>query len=93
MWFTFVHAMPYDNARRLQQLLREDRIKVLDFKEIQHNEYGFVILRPGQQIHADFLIEATGLEHAVSHIPSPLLKCLLLLKMLEEHSFGGVSLD
>ena len=93
LWYTYVHAMPYDNAIRLQKLLKEGRVLVSNFDEIHSEASGFTVFLTGRQIHSDFLIEATGCEFDVSRIPSPLVSSLLSSKVLESHPAGGFSVD
>lgn len=62
LWHTYVHAMPYENAIRLRELIQGGRVVVTDFDKIHCKESGFNIVLPARQINTDFLIEATGFE-------------------------------
>ncbi|KAF9770121.1 hypothetical protein IL306_012373 [Fusarium sp. DS 682] len=91
-WYTYVHAMPYENALKLQDLLKSNRVKVLQFDEIHRKELGFSIESRDERIHVEFVVEATGLESTVSRIKSPFLRNLLESRVLEEHPVAGLSL-
>ncbi|KAK4460366.1 FAD-NAD(P)-binding-domain-containing protein [Cladorrhinum samala] len=95
LWYAFVHAMPHDNAVRLQRLIHRGKVKVLTAESdvIEQSGRGFVVTACGERIVADFLIGATGIEQKASRIPSRLAQSLLSSQIMEEHPLGGFSVD
>jgi uncharacterized NAD(P)/FAD-binding protein YdhS len=93
MWYSYVHAMPYENAVRLQSLMEQGRIVVCDVVEIQHNSSGYTITTRDQPLSSDYLIEASGLEIHVSKIQSRIVESLVSRKLLTPHPLGGFSVD
>ncbi|KAJ6080551.1 hypothetical protein N7467_010304 [Penicillium canescens] len=92
-WYSIVHAMPYENALHLQQLLQERRIEVVKFHQIKPSQDGFSIITASRAIQTDFIVEATGLELNVSHIQSSVIKSVLSSGMLEGSPLGGFSVN
>ncbi|CAI4215875.1 unnamed protein product [Parascedosporium putredinis] len=80
LWSTFIHAIPYVNACRLQKLLQEGQIHVMDFDEIQCHQPGFTISCGERRYHADIVIEAAGLELDVTLLEANQLGGFLLPK-------------
>lgn len=93
LWYSYVHAMPYENAVRLKLLMEEGRVVVSDVVEIQYNSSGFTITTSDQKLSADYIVEASGLETRVSSIQSRLVECLLSRKILTPHPLGGFSVN
>lgn len=93
LWYSYVHAMPYENACRLQNLLQEKKLEIFDFRGAKNSILGFIVSGGERDVHADYLIEATGQELEASHIQDPLVAFLLATKVLERHYSSGFSVD
>ncbi|SPO01978.1 uncharacterized protein DNG_04651 [Cephalotrichum gorgonifer] len=93
LWNTFIHAMPHANACRLQNLLRDGRVQAMNFDVIQCQQSGFTISSSKRRLHADIVIEATGIELDVTRIQTLLLTSLVSSEILEAHPLGGFSVD
>ncbi|UZP43041.1 hypothetical protein NXS19_010857 [Fusarium pseudograminearum] len=93
MWYTYVHAMPYENALKLQNLLRSKAVNVLQCSRLYQRASGFTITSHDEHIDVDFVVEATGFETNVSQIRSPFLHSILQSRILEAHPVTGLSLD
>jgi uncharacterized NAD(P)/FAD-binding protein YdhS len=97
LWYAYVHAMPYQNGVRLFDLLEQGKLFVTDFESVCETRVdgvqGFTVHRTENSIQCDYLIDASGLETAVSRMDSALLKSMLSTRMIEAHDLGGVCVD
>ncbi|KAI1159891.1 FAD-NAD(P)-binding-domain-containing protein [Nemania serpens] len=93
IWYTYVHAVPLENAQRLQKLLAKDQLRISKFSEIIRSTGGFTITLPTHDIYTEYIVEASGLEGNASDIKSPLIRSLLSSRVLEEHHAGGFSVN
>jgi uncharacterized NAD(P)/FAD-binding protein YdhS len=93
VWYAFVHAMPYDSALQVQKALREEKLEVLGFTTIRKMKTGFDIAAAKRLLHADYVVEATGLETDISQIHSSLLDSLVMAGLVDQCCLGGLTVD
>ncbi|MCC5920855.1 MAG: FAD/NAD(P)-binding protein [Cyclobacteriaceae bacterium] len=93
-WATNRHAMPLPNAKRLQKLFHEGRLRVMPFFErVEKLDEGFKMHfqedKNQDSQSVDLLINATGSPSQLSLMDDPLIQSMLEKKIVEEYPVGG----
>lgn len=97
LWFTYRHAMPMKNARKIAALLQSGQLAIHSLKsEVSYDSKAGMFSMSdadGSSVQAKYAINATGEGLDVGRIKSELLQNLLMKKIISANSCGGVDVD
>jgi uncharacterized NAD(P)/FAD-binding protein YdhS len=92
LFITYLAAFPLDNAYKILNMLKTERLEVLGgLTEIKPAKGGFVITLKNREIRIPQLINATGSGYQLSS--APLYKKLMARNFITEDSLGGIRVD
>lgn len=91
LWYARIHAMPIENAHRLQRALTNGQVELLKLGDLKKDQLGFSECHPDRQNSFDYIIEASGISTDV--VESQLGRSMLSSELIEQCELGGCSVD
>jgi uncharacterized NAD(P)/FAD-binding protein YdhS len=96
LWLSYLAAFPIDNAYKIYSLLKSGQLTIYrGLKDVTYDPQSgiFTAKLEDQNLHASYLINATGQGHDITQSNSPLLQNLLQNNYIQPHLLGGIEVD
>src|SRR5690606_3882424 len=92
-WMIYLAAFPVENAEKILQLLKEDRLEMIgNLKSVHYEENTFKVLTEDSTIYGRYIINATGQAHNITQTNSLILNNLLASGIISPHPLGGIDI-
>ncbi len=95
IWMSYRHPMPIENARKIEALLRSDRLEIhCGYKATRLGQDGTILVDvKGRTLTLDYVIDATGFSGNLARLDSSLIERLLDQALIKQCPYGGISVD
>ncbi|KAH9904539.1 hypothetical protein F4778DRAFT_780509 [Xylariomycetidae sp. FL2044] len=92
-WSIYRETMPVENARILRAMMQRRQLQIVKGDTVEFADDKFALGCDPAPVHADYVVEATGLEFDVEKVPSKLVQRLLSRRDAVAHKLGGIQVS